>query len=635
MRRPEGEAGPGGRTGPDTDGRSRPPQQHRPPIAAHAVVAGGRTAALVRPDGEIDWWCAPDFDSPPLLWSLLDPGGGAARWLDVRPLSRPAQPAGPVVRTVLARGHGRVECRDALVGDGPGISLVRLARSLTGPLELVHELSVGGFDGPWARWDGDRAQGGTGVSLAVSGGRNEPADGEPTLRTVVTAGPGEWAALVVSVGGSLRADAGGLLGRLDELEAAAELGRRRTWPTRHHPERAADALAVLDACTYGPTGAVVAAVTTSLPEAPGGDRQFDYRYSWLRDASLGVSVAALLGRGEAAAQYLAFLQGVAAGGGADRVVVDVRGGPVPDEREVVGVAGWAGAQPVRVGNAAADQIQHDAAGLVVESVSVYLQTGGSLDHGTWALVRTLADAAARADSGPSSGIWELREPRMLVSADIGRWVCLDRALWVARGWRPFAPRRHWKLARDQARARVLGALRPDGSLPQAYDADGPAGGADASALMAVVFGMLRRRDPRARCLVAVTLDRLGAGPFLYRYPPGSDDGFRGREGAFLPASWWAVAALAMVGDVGEAEARADELCATLPRLLSEEVDPDNGASLGNVPLVWSHAEMARALYLLDAARLRRRFGLAGLWAWRLARFVRMRRRRRRTRGAGG
>jgi len=213
------------------------------------------------------------------------------------------------------------------------------------------------------------------------------------------------------------------------------------------------------------------------------------------------------------------------------------------------------------------------------------------------------------------------EPRLLLSGDIGRWLVLDRAIWIARGWRPTARRRHWKKARAATRERVLSALDEDGRLPQAYGDDRRP---DASALMVPLFGLLGRRDPRARRLIAATLDDLGAGPHVYRYPPGGDDGFSGDEGTFLPMAWWAVSALAITGQVREAEARADELCAALPPLLSEQVDPVDGASLGNVPLVWSHMELARALYLLDAAGLRQRWGTAGLGLWRIARYVSLR-----------
>ena len=551
-----------------------------------------------------------------MLWSLLDAAGAAARWRGADEIERSAEPAGSVVRTVI-RVHGvHIECCDALVEEG----LVRLVRANDADLEVTHELALGGFDQAWGTWDGPKCLLDSAV-VTVAGGMSQAT--ARSLTTILRAPRGSWAALVIGFDVALSdPDGERLARRLSTIEADSRSVLEGSRLPRHHPERAADALAVLEACTYRPTGSVVAAPTTSLPEAPGADRQFDYRYSWLRDASLGISVAALLGNPSGAERYLRFVVGLNDGGDAPTSpVTDVRGRPVPDEREVQGVSGWAGSRPIRVGNDAGAQVQHDALGLLLEGISVHLQTGASLDDDTWRLVRAAADQAASATPAPTSGIWELREPRDLLSADIGRWICLDRAIWIARGWRPRARRRHWKRARQAIRQRVLGATDGDGGLPQAYDgAPGPA----ASALMAVVFGMLSRRDPRADRLVQATIDRLGTGPFLYRYEPGGDDGFSGKEGVFLPVCWWAVSALATVGRLDEARARADELCARLPRLLSEELDPETGESLGNVPLVWSHAEAARAMYVLDAAALRARFGTPVLLAWRIVRYVRLR-----------
>ena len=214
------------------------------------------------------------------------------------------------------------------------------------------------------------------------------------------------------------------------------------------------------------------------------------------------------------------------------------------------------------------------------------------------IVRTLADRACERVDERSNGIWELRTPASLVSADIGRWLALDRALRITRMTRPWARgRRKWRRARNDARTRVLAAIAPDGSLPHAYGADS----VDASALLLVVFGLLKPGDPRAARLVDATIHVLGCGPLLYRYPPDGSDGFAGGEAPFVPASWWAVTALARLGRK-EAQARADELCGMLPALLPEEFDPVRNEALGNTPLVWSHAECARALFELDRQR---------------------------------
>ncbi len=572
-----------------------------------------------------------------MLWSLLDPAGAAARWMDVRMVSRSQEPAGPTTRTVVrAAGGARVECRDGLVATGGGVALVRAVRAIAGVTagfeditELTHELALGGFDQSWAAWS-------NGASCASSLGAmpvrvlgdvaddvaddvvHATVDGQ-WLRSTVRVAPGRWTGVAIVLGTAVGESFEDLVEALASAEEHQAATLRSARLPRHHPERARDALAVLGACTVRATGAVVASPTTSLPEAPGADRQFDYRFTWLRDASLAVSVAALLGRRADAEAYLQFLHGIVGGDEPPPPVTDVRGAPVPDEREVPGVRGWAGSRPVRVGNAAGDQLQFDALGLAVEAISVHLQTGGRLDPKSWALVRRIADHVVEHNGEPSAGIWEFREDAQLVSADLGCWLALDRAIWIARIRHPFTPRRRWKRARRKVHERLVGALTERGGLPQRHGEDPPR--ADAATLMAALFDTFRSRSRRARRLVDATLHDLDAPPFLYRYEPGGDDGFAGREGAFLPVSWWAVIALATTGRVDEARARADAMCAALPRLLAEEIDPETGESLGNVPLVWSHMEAARAMYMLDAATLRRRYTRVGLSLWRIGRYV--------------
>ena len=615
--------------------------RHAPEPGALRLLGDGRSAALLGPRADVLWWCSPDLDDDPLLWGLLDVDGPAARLAGALPVDRSGPPAGPALRTeVRVDGH-RVGVHDGLLepDDGSPAALVRLLQGRRGPVALVHELSLGGWDGADpARWDVSgavataRAPGTAPVVVVVPDGRHE-VEG-PLLRTHLSAGPA-GAAVVITSGTLPPTDVDELRRALDEQADRVEEQVGRTRCPEVLGERARDALRVLGGLTSARTGAVVASPTTSLPEAPGHDRQFDYRYCWLRDSALSVSTASLLGEQATAAQSLRFLAGLVdpADPFASPPVVTLRGDRVPDERDVAGVAGWAGTTPVRVGNAAGAQAQVDALAWVVEAVSVHVQTGGALDDGVWAVVVGIADAVAdevlRGEHvRPTAGVWELREPRVLVSEDVARWLALSRALVVARGWRPTTPRYRWRVARDRLRDRVVGALRPDGLLPQAYDDPDDAPVADAISLSAVVFGLLDGDDPRAARLVDAVIDRLGTGSFLLRYLPGGsggpDDGFSGVEGAFVPMSWWAVAALAVTRRTGAAELRARELDAALPRLMGEQVDPTTGGGLGNAPLLWSHASAARALYVLDAERRRARYGSAGLAAWRLARYVRLR-----------
>ncbi len=579
------------------------------PISAHRVLGDGHSIALIRPDAEIDWWCVPRPDGEPVLWRLLDERGGYASWGEATMVEFDNVPAAPLHRTLLRHGEQRFACVDGFV-DG---ALVRLVQPLDGPMTVCHELVHGGFDGG-------------NLPLRTATAFGLAPDGLVELALI----PGRWQALVIGTGALPAVIAEDLWSVLREKSAVAERRLAGAMLPRHHPERAADALRVLDALTLTDTGAVLASVTTSLPEAVPGDRSFDYRYCWLRDAALSTSIASLLGAHDSANGFLAFAQqhlGDDPMSSSPLAAID--GGGVPTEREVPDVAGWAGAGPVRVGNAADGQVQHDALGLFVEAVSVHVQCGGVLRPEVWTSVRAIADGISTAildtEPVPSSGVWELREPHLLISEDIGRWLALDRAVWLARGWRPRTRRRRWKHARAVVRARVLDALDDDGRLPVAYEADLP--GPDAASLLIPVFAMLR--DERATRLVHHVLRHLGAGPFLRRYPPGpvdgpAWDGFHGREGAFLPVSFHAVAALAAVGRLDEATQRMDQLCAALPRLLPEEVDPGTGTSLGNVPLLWTHMELARALYLLDAAQRQQRWGTLGLTAWRLCRYLRLR-----------
>ncbi|UDY37533.1 glycoside hydrolase family 15 protein [Dermatobacter hominis] len=607
-----------------------------PEIGAHRLLGDGATAALLTPTAEIDWWCAPTFDSRPLLWSLLDRQGPGAAWCRARVVASSGVPAASALRTTVSVDGRRVECCDALLRRGDrGSAIARLVRLVDDgfdrvdePLVAEHVVDLGGFDGPRARWHGDAAvvgaetwwlRGGRPVGGSVSPGRRRVAVGHGWSGLLLT--PVEDDVLDVD----------------EVLDIAARAARQADADERHlrlprvHGERSLHAVAVLRACTDDGSGAVIASPTTSLPEALDGDRQYDYRYTWLRDSSLAAAVAAELGIDRVGDAHVGFLGSQ----GPDRLLRSpmstTRGEGVPDEREVEGVEGWHGARPIRVGNDAKGQLQYDAIGTVLESLWVHARTGGRIDPPLWDVVQRLADRVVDPPDEPSSGVWELREPRWLVSADIGRWVALDRAVRIARRRRPLRSRRRraaWRAARDDARSRVLGAIRPDGALPMSYRGKG-ADALDASALLAVVLGLLGPTDPRASRVVDATLAGLTAGPYLYRYEPGTHDGFRGREGAFVPASWWAVAALAAIGRVEEAERRADDLCAGLPALLPEEVDPASGRALGNVPLVWSHMEAARALAAIEEADLRRRFGSVGAAASRFVRSLRIRARRRR------
>lgn len=594
--------------------------EHRPPLASHRLIGQGQGAALLRPTGEIDWWCPNRFDADPLLWSLLDPDGGAAAWCDVELATWNGWPAGPTTRTVLRHGDARVETWDGLLQFGSGTVLVRLARTLDRPCTLQHRLRCGGFGGsPAVRWT-------LGLDEAASGGlrvvgRHRLGRGGDLLTQIDV--DGRWNGLAVLADcGDERVTIDDMVDLMDAADRDELRFLQRIQLPHDHSSRAIDALRVLRALTDSRTGAPVAAPTTSLPEAPGGTRQFDYRYTWLRDSAYACATAALLGRVEASAAYLEFIaELVERPDNGLTPLFTSRGERPPDEKVVDDVAGWAGSQPVRTGNDATRQHQLDSIATILDAIYVHLRCGGRGRGRTWALVDHLAGLLVDAPFAASSGIWEMRTPKRLVSEELARWIGLDTALHIRALLRPWVRRCGWKAARDAARVRVEAAYDSERTmLPQSFD--GPFV-PDASTLLACIHGFFSRRDERAHRLVLATVAALEEGSFLRRYPPTPDE-FVGIEATFLPASWWAVSALAAVGELDAARRRADDMCAQLPPLLSEEWDVEQRICLGNTPLLWSHTEAARALYNLHTARIRKRFGAPGVAAYNISRFVRIR-----------
>jgi GH15 family glucan-1,4-alpha-glucosidase len=490
---------------------------------------------------------------------------------------------------------GRVEVWDGLVATpAGGTDLVRLVRALDDDVEVWHALKLGGFLEPWATWAEGAAVFDGLPPVAVYGGTTT-FGAEGTALTQLHVAKDRWSALVVGEVRDEAPDVDALAARL----TSAEDERDRAAPrrvSRTHAERVRHSLAVLVACTDRETGAVIASPTTSLPEVVGGGRQFDYRYSWLRDSSVAITAASLVGNQELADEYVRFLTQLGSERILDAPIRSVDGELVPDERVVPDVEGWGVSQPVRVGNDAATQLQYDVLGFVLDAIVTVRRTRRRLDRDLWDIATQLADRAAD-PSAPSNGIWEIRDQQDYVSGDIGRWLALDRALQLGHRLTGARSRGRWRRARNDVRARVLGALRDDGSLPQIYGRPG----VDASALVLVAFDLVPARDPRAAALVDATIRTLGAGPLLYRYPPDGRDGFDAGEAPFVPASWWAVTALAKLGHP-DAQNRADELCRMLPVLQPEEFDPARREALGNTPLLWSHAECTRALFELDRQR---------------------------------
>jgi hypothetical protein len=566
-------------------------------------------AALISESAAIDWWCQPRLDDDPVLWRLLDPDGAVARWDGATPLDVDDRSVGPSLRTVVRIGDARVECWDAVLRRRELPVIARLVRALDHPCTVTHQLRAPAFRGS-----------ANPVRVRALGGTIDVAEAHHALDSAVHAVTDGWRAVLVGSAAAVE-EPWTVPDLVREIEAAEALAARRTEPVSivtSHRERVAATLGVLDACTVPGGGAVIAAPTTSLPEVRGADRQFDYRYAWLRDASLAVSVAALVGEVGVARRHLRWLvDRCVACEGIPPPLATVDDADPPVETTVPRVAGWGSSLPVRVGNAARDQLQLDGPGFVAEAVWITFATSGHRDRGAYDAVAALSDAVCDLPADhPSAGIWEQREPASVSNADVGRWLVHDRARRLSWIHEPLAwrRRRRWRAASEAARRRFLAGRLPSGAAPLVYGRPEP----DGAGLLPVVLGLLPATDPAAAALVDATIAALGSGDplvTLRRYPATVDDGFDGDEGSFVPVSWWAVSALAKVGRVADAHALADRLCASLPGLQGEVISP-SGEMLGNTPLVWSHAEAARALYLLRVADLRDRFGRAGVVAWR-------------------
>jgi GH15 family glucan-1,4-alpha-glucosidase len=363
---------------------------------------------------------------------------------------------------------------------------------------------------------------------------------------------------------------------------------------------------VLKGLTYRPTGAIVAAPTTSLPETVGGERNWDYRYSWIRDASLTLEALYIGACTDEAEEFVSFMTSAAGGGASLQIMYGIGGEHDLTERELPHLRGWRDSRPVRVGNGAWGQTQLDVYGELLSALHLYRERLGELHPEIKGFVAHLADTAAARWRETDAGMWEMRgEPRHHLSSKVLCWTALDRAVALAPQLGSFAKEEEGAAARDEIRATILD--RGWSESRQAYAQSFGSDELDAAALLMPIVGFLPATDARMRSTIEAVARDLTEDGFVLRYRNREGmnaDGLTGEEGTFVICSFWLVSCLARAGEVDRAEQLFDRLAgyASDLGLLAEEIDTDLGEQLGNFPQAFSHIGLITAAYEIDRAR---------------------------------
>ncbi len=598
-----------------------------PPIAEYAFLSNCHTGALVAPDGAVDWLCVPSFDAPSVFGSLLDREAGFFRFAPygiVHPALRNYEPGTNVLRTTWKTPSGWVVVRDALTmgprrhedeitphtrppaDDDAEHMLVRTIECVEGQVE-VEVVCEPAFDygrtaADWNVLDGDRHMAeasGAGVTMRLSSDLALGVEGSRIRgRHVLKAGDRAYCALSWAEGLQTPDGVDDATARIDTTGRfwRAWLGRARI-PDHRFGELVQRSALAIKGLTYMPTGATVAALTTSLPETPGGERNWDYRYTWIRDSTFTLQALHWLNLDWEADEFMQFVADLEpTEDGSLQIMYGIDGRRDLTETTRDDLSGYAGARPVRVGNGAYDQRQNDVFGAVLDSILLHTRRSERLPRRLWPIVQSQADCAIKVWRKPDQGIWEARgKPRHYVSSKLMCWVALDRAARLAeiRGDPDLGER--WRGIAGEIREDILAhGLTKAGVLRQHYDTDS----LDASNLLAAIFGFLPADDKRLRATVLAIADDLTEDGFVLRYRTDeTDDGLSGKEGTFLICSFWLVSALAIIGDVQRARDLMERLfrVASPLGLYAEEFDAETGRHLGNFPQAFSH------LALLEAA----------------------------------
>jgi GH15 family glucan-1,4-alpha-glucosidase len=597
-----------------------------PPIGDYALIGDCRGAALVSRDGSLDWLCVPRFDSPPIFAALLDAeAGGRFR---IRPrgvfrVERRYLADTAIVETIFHGPRGAVAVRDCMPVASeaekrarltPDHEVLREIEGLSGEvdLEVVYDPRPG-FGRILPRLERRSALGvwwqDTGAVLVFQHDLPlEPVTVTQGLRGVarIRAGDRRYCSLTYDEEGPATVPPLG-----DAARARMERSKRwwRDWaghctysgPYRDAVVRSALTLKLM---TYAPSGAIVAAPTTSLPERIGGERNWDYRYCWLRDASLTLRALFALGYDAEALAFLGWmLHATRLTQPELQVVYSVFGEARLPEREIPRLEGYRGSRPVRTGNDAHDQLQLDVYGEVIDAAARFAERGGTFDHDTRRLLDGLGRTVCRRWQEPDEGIWEQRAGRKHhTHSKVLSWVALDRLIAMHEAGRGTFSVDLFRLHREQIRAAI--EARGYNERLQSYTSTFDGDALDAALLTLPLHGYIDARHPRMRSTSARIEEALGSGSLRFRYDARTADGFAPGEGAFGICGFWAVECLARGGEVDRATAAFEELLGhgNDLGLFAEQIDPAGGAALGNFPQAFTHVGLINAAVTLAECR---------------------------------
>jgi GH15 family glucan-1,4-alpha-glucosidase len=596
-----------------------------PPIAEYAFLSDCHTGALVAPDGAIDWLCVPSFDAPSVFGALLDREAGEFALHPFGtsvPAARNYEPGTNILSTTWNTPTGWIVVRDALTlgpthredevtphtrppaDEDADHLLVRTVECLSGSVEveLVCEpaFDYGRAPANWKLVDGSRhaadASGAgqtirlvTDMALGIEGDRVR-------ARHVLEQGERLFCALTWAE----QLDAPATVDEaFERLDATTRFWRRwfsrARFPDHRWREAIQRSALTIKGLTYMPTGATVAALTTSLPETPGGERNWDYRYTWMRDSTFTLQALHYLNLDWEADEFMQFVADLEPNDdGALQIMYGIDGRRDLTESTRDELSGYAGAHPVRIGNGAFDQRQNDVFGAVLDSILLHTTRSQRLPRRLWPIVEAQAACATNVWRNPDQGIWEARgAPQHYVSSKLMCWVALDRAAQIAAIRSSGDHEITWRATADEIKADILEHGVRDGVLRQHYETDA----LDASTLLAALFGFLPADDERLHKSVEAIASDLTEDGFVLRYRTGeTDDGLSGKEGSFLICSFWLVSALAVVGEMQEARDLMERLLSVKSPLglFAEEFDTATGRHLGNFPQAFSHLALIEA-----------------------------------------